>query len=654
MHVFPRRFSLTLLSSTLFLTASLGAQDTTELAPVTVTATRVPTKIDRVASAVTVLTAAQMRIAGYRTVADALRDTPAASVVETGSYGGVTSLFMRGGERDYVKVLLDGVTLNEPGGAYDFADLSLENVERIEIVRGPGSVLYGSDAMTGVIQIISRTGSGPTAARAEARAGTFGATELKAGVAGGAGPLSYSAELGRFTADGQLPFNNQYERSVGAARLRFAPDDRTDVAFTMRYADHTYHYPTDGSGNLVDSNAFRYDRGPTWTVDAGYAMSEALAVRFSYGVRRAVQGLDDRADNAGDTLGFYGYQSEDTLRRATFGARADWRVGRSILTFGAELERQQLDGRSLSQAEPGFGGETPDSLHPRRGNDALYVQALTGQDGPLTVQAGARLDQNDTFGRFVTLRAGGVYRLSADSRLRASAGSGFKEPTFFENFARGFVLGNPNLLPEQTRSWEVGWEQRFGPVTLDVAYFDQAFKDLIEFTFAPVAPDTVNYFNITGAVADGVETELRTELGRGWVATLRYTYLDTRVTDPGFETGPDAAFAPGERLLRRPNDQLGLRLLAPIGGRGNATVGVRYSGTRDDLDFSTFPAERVTLPAGPWVDLSAEYAVPLGTGAAFVANVRVENLFDDQTPEIANFPPRGRVVFVGGRLRTGR
>ena len=647
MHGFLRRFSLTLVFTTFFVAASARSQDT--LAPVTVTATRVPMKTDVVSSPIMVLTRAQLRQAGYRTVADALRDTPAAGVVETGSYGGITSLFLRGGESDYVKVLLDGVALNQPGGAFDFADLSLENVERIEIVRGPGSVLYGSDAMTGVIQIITRTGSGPSRVAADVRAGTFGALELSAGVQGAAGPVSYSAELGRFTADGQLSFNNQYERSVGAARLRFAPDSRTDVNLTFRYADQTYHYPTEGDGRVVDSNAFRYERGPTWSVDAGYALSPAVAVRFSYGVKHAVQGLDDRADYAGDTLGFYGFQSEDTLRRATLGARVDWRVGRSTVTFGADLERQSLDGRSLSQSE---FGESPDSLHPRRSNDALYVQVLTGRDGPLTFQAGARLDQNEQFGRFVTLRAGGVYRLSPDSRLRASAGSGFKEPTFFENFATGFVLGNPDLLPEQTRSWEVGLDHRFGRVTLDVAYFDQAFQDLIEFTFSPPPPDTVNYFNIIGASADGVEAELRAELGRGWLATLRYTYLDTRVTNPGSNTSPDGAFAPGKPLLRRAANQLGAQLAAPLSTRGTARLGVRWSGPRDDQDFVSFT--RVTLPAATWVDVSAEYAVPLATGIALAATLRVENLFDDQTREVANFPPRGRVVLIGGQVRAGR
>jgi vitamin B12 transporter len=651
MFALPRRLSLTVFCSTV-LWSPVRAQepDTTMLAPVTVTATRVPIRLDLVAASVTVWTAAQLREAGYRTVADVLRATPAASVVETGSFGGQTSLFLRGGESDYVKVLLDGVALNQPGGAFDFADLSLENVERIEIARGPGSVLWGSDAMSGVIQIFTRTGAGPGRVTAGIRAGTVATMDVTAGMAGSAGSLAYAAEVGRFTSDGFLPFNNAYERSAGGARLRLTPDARTDVAFALRYGDQAYHYPTDGAGALVDSNTFRFERGPVWTLDLGYAVSSRLALRFAYGVRSAEQGIDDRADGPADTLGLFGFQSRERVRRATLGARADWRAGDALVSIGVDLERQRIDGRSESQSE---FGPFPDSLQARRRNDALYVQALTGLEQPLTLQAGARLDVNGQHGRFATVRAGAVYRVSAATRLRASLGSGFKEPTFFENFARGFVRGNPELAPERTRSWEAGLEQRVGRATLSVTYFDQAFTDLIEFTFSPVPPDTLNYFNVTGATADGVEAELRAELGGGWTAVLSYTYLDTRVTHPGFDAGPDAAFAPGGRLLRRPTDAVVLQLHAPLGPRGHVALALRHTGDRDDQDFTTFPAARVTLPAMTRADVSAEYEIAVARGLGLTLSARVENVFGDDRREVANFPARGRVVSVGGRLRTG-
>jgi vitamin B12 transporter len=628
--------------------AAQEPRDTTTLPPITVTATRVPLRLDLVASSVTVLTAAQLRAAGYKTVAEALRDMPAASVIESGSFGGQTSLFLRGGESDYTKVLLDGVPLNQPGGALDFADLSLDNVERIEVARGPGSVLYGSDAMAGVVQIFTRAGSGPARVSAGARVGSYGSRAVEAGLAGAAGDLSYSAGLERFTATGTLPFNNQYERSAASARVRLAPDARGALDLTVRYGDGAYHYPTDGAGRLVDSNQFRFERGPVWKLEGAYRLTPRVGVRVSYGVHDVRQGIDDSADSPADTLGFFGFQGRDHVVRRTFETRVDWQGPATVVSLGAELERQRIDGTSESQSQ--FGPFTDPPLNERRQNDAVYVQAIAGLEGPLTFQAGSRIDNNTQYGRRFTGRTGVVYRLDANTRVRAGLGSGFKEPTFFETFARGFVHGNPDLRPERTRSWEAGLEHHLGPATIGLTYFDQQFSDLIEFTFTPAPPDTVNYFNVTGASADGVEVEVATQLGRGWSGSVRYTYLDTRVTDPGIETGPDAAFSPGKRLIRRPTHQGLAQLQAPLGARGSARLAVRYLGDRDDMDFTSFPATRVKLRAAARVDLSAEYELPLGL-AGVVASARIENLFADDARDVANLPARGRVVFVGGQLR---
>src|SRR2546422_3580842 len=186
------------------------------LNPVVVTATRVPVSVDALASAVTVVTGRELELRGIRPVGEALRTVPGAAVVETGSYGGQTSLFLRGGESDYVKVLVDGVPQNQPGGAFDFADLTTDNVDRIEIVRGPASVLYGSDAVTGVIQIFTRTGSGAPRVTAAARAGTYGSAEYETGLAGGGSRASYSVTVSRFRCDGLCPYNNQAREAQGS------------------------------------------------------------------------------------------------------------------------------------------------------------------------------------------------------------------------------------------------------------------------------------------------------------------------------------------------------------------------------------------------------------------------------------------------------
>ncbi len=182
--------------------AAQETQDTASLPEIVVTATRYPVAPDSVAATVTVLRGEDLRAEGIRFVSEALRQVPGAQVVRGGSYGAATSLFVRGGESDYVKVLVDGIPLNQPGGTFDFANLSTENVDRIEILRGPGSVLYGSDAIAGVVQIVTRDGRGDIELSAAGEGGTFGTAEWQVGALGGAGDVGWSASVSRLTTDG--------------------------------------------------------------------------------------------------------------------------------------------------------------------------------------------------------------------------------------------------------------------------------------------------------------------------------------------------------------------------------------------------------------------------------------------------------------------
>src|SRR5947209_2253333 len=195
----------------LILPATLAGQeptDTVVLNPVVVTATRIPTPADGVPVAVTVIRGTELRERGILTVAEALRGVPAASVVTTNSFGSQTSLFVRGGQSNYVKVLIDGIPQNVPGGAYDFANLTTDNIERIEVVRGPASVLYGSDAVAGVVQIFTRQGNGAPRADASVRGGTYGTLVWNAEMSGSNAAASYSFSVSRFTDNGIYAFDN--------------------------------------------------------------------------------------------------------------------------------------------------------------------------------------------------------------------------------------------------------------------------------------------------------------------------------------------------------------------------------------------------------------------------------------------------------------
>jgi vitamin B12 transporter len=181
---------------------------------------------------------------------------PGLDVAQTGSFGGGTSLFLRGGESDYVKVLIDGVPVNDPGGAFDFAHLTTDNVERIEMVRGPSSVLYGSDAVSGVVQIFTRRGQGAPQAEVGVRAGTYSSVVVDGGLSGSTETVDYAFSLSRSTTNGSYAFNSNYDNMVLSGTAHVRPDERTRARIALRYTDAEYHYPTDGVGLVVDRNSF--------------------------------------------------------------------------------------------------------------------------------------------------------------------------------------------------------------------------------------------------------------------------------------------------------------------------------------------------------------------------------------------------------------
>ena len=633
---------------------ALAVQDTVVLKPVVVTATRVPTPADAVPAAVTVVSGASLRERGIRTVADALRETLGATVVETGGPGSQTSLFLRGGESDYVKVLLDGVPLNQPGGAYTFAHLTTDDVERIEIVRGPVSVLYGSDAVAGVIQIFTRTGLGGAVPQvdAEAGAGTYGTSRVGGTITGGTVRFGYSLGFSRFASDGLFPVNNDYRNSTVTGRLRAAPDARTDAAVTVRHSDAVFHYPTDGAGRIVDANQFATDRGPAVAAELGRRVTRRLETRLLLGTTESDSRLDDDPDAPGDTTLIF--HSRDRVRRRTAELRANWQAAPgALITAGVALEDARLRHTDACQFYSGgaFFDCSSAPMDRTRSTRAVFVQWLGRSGRAVSANVGARLEDNQQFGTFNTWRAGVAWRLDEATRLRAAAGTGFKEPTFFEAYSTGFVIGNPDLRPERSFSWEGGIEHTVPGTSLSLAvtYFDQRFRDLVvyDFTRAP------NYVNIAAAQATGAEVAVDWTVRSGVVASLAYTYLDTRVLDGG----GDPTFETGKRLIRRPANTATVRLASRLGRRGTATLGARLVGDRDDLDFSTYPAARVTLHPYTRVQAAVEYALLQGRGGAGAPGLTLlaqgENLLADPGREIANFPVLGRSLFFGMRLGAG-
>jgi vitamin B12 transporter len=626
----------------------LAAQspDSTALPRIVVTATRVAAPIAADVLAAAVLDRPTLVRSGVRDVAEALRLLPGVAVVRSGGGGAQASLFVRGGESDYVRVLVDGVPVNDPGGAIDIGWLTLDDVDRIEMVRGPASVLYGTDAVTGVVQIFTRDGRAGSSMAAGAEAGSHGASRLDIALGGARGPASGSLSGARQGHDGWLAFNNDFRQDVFAARGRVGSPQVGTAAVSLRTSDEEFHYPTDGAGRVEDRNAYRRDHRTLVSAAVSRAFGVRVDASLTYASFQGKGRTDDVPDGPADTLGFHAYRSAAGLRRHVTDGHLDVRLTtNTLVTFGGERMREtqrSSDSSNFDLARNVFSA--------RRDNRAIYAQVLADR-GPASLSAGWRYDDNDVFGAFRTARVGAAWRAWRGGALRFAAGSGFKAPTFYETFNTAFAVGNRQLVPERSRSWEAGLRHTAlaGRLTVAATWFDQRFRDLIQYTYK--APDLPNYFNVAAASARGLELEVGATASPRLRTTLTTTLLRTRVDDPGFDTGDAATFVKGRPLLRRPRHTTAIHVATVPAAATSIDVLARHVGPRDDRDFSVSPALPATLPAYTRVDVTAtRRLLSVGDDAEMRLLARAENVFGVAFQEIVNFPGLGRVVTVGVRF----
>jgi vitamin B12 transporter len=587
-----------------------------------------------------------LRERGITHLADALRLVPGAMVVTSSSLGSQTSLFVRGGQGNFVRVLLDGVPLNEPGGAFDVGTLTLDNIDRVEVVRGPASVLYGADAVTGVIQLFSRTAARGTRTALAVDAGSYGQRDVV--LSGGAGfrRASLSVSVADRAAAGILAYNNSYANRVADVSLRVLPDARTEATFSARWQAATYHVPTNSSGEVEDHNAENTSHRFVAAFTGRRVLGSRLTAAWNLSSGENSPRSNDGPDNAADTLGFYGYYSRGTVTRRSADIRLTARAGATqSVTLGAEAARDHERSSDLSLSQY---GTFPGAFVAARNDRSLYLQAVGAVAGRGSYQLGARLDDNSAFGTFRTLRLGAAWALAGSWRARAAAGTAFRAPSFYENFATGYVRGNAALVPEKSRSRELGLDGDWRGVSVSLTAYQQRFRDLIQYTSAPASPIASNYYNVAGANADGAEAMLAFALPAAVRTSVTYAFTRTRVTDAGFDTTGGANLALGKRLIRRPAHTARVEFSRSVGARADVTAGAAYTGTADDRNFGVYPAEPVVMPARTLIDVSSNVRLsPLGAHVPLSARVRVDNLTSRRYQGIYGFQAPGRVVRLG-------
>src|ERR1700680_4186547 len=454
--------------------ARAQAKDTAQLGTVVVSASKVPRPAGTLSQAVTVLSGDDLRARGVPRVSDALREVPGASLVQSGSDGAVTSLFLRGGERRYTQGLIDGVPVNAPGGFFDFSHLTTDNIDRIEIVRGPASVLYGADAVTGIVQIFTRRGSDQRHASLGARGGTYHSLDID-GDAVGSGPVGgFSVGAARHTTDGIIPFNNEYKNGTLSSALTLAQGPAGDARISARYTAAEFHYPTDFTGQPVDSNSYRTQHRLTVGLDAGRNLNANVQARLLAGTNDVSDLTEDIAVPFGSFAPRHSAFRSRGYRRNLEGRFAFFLPSDATVTVGGTYE-QEHENSSNASGNVGAPTTVTDSFDASRHNVAYYSELLGNLTERFTYTVAGRVDDNSDYRRFATYRLGMNAAVVPALRIRASLSTAFNAPAFNQLRPTLFTVGSPDLRPEKSRSAEIGLATNFHPelFRLSAGYFNQ-------------------------------------------------------------------------------------------------------------------------------------------------------------------------------------
>ena len=626
-------------------------KDTTHLGTVVISASKVPRPASTLSQAVTVLSGEDLRARGVTRVSDALREVPGAMLVQNGSFGSVTSLFLRGGESRYTKVLIDGVPVNASGGFFDFSHLTTDNVERIEIVRGPTSVLYGADAVSGIVQIFTRKGSDEPRASLGVRAGTFRSFDVDADATGDNALGQFSLGAAHHSTNGILPFNNQYRNGTLSSAVTLGHGTAGDARISARYTAAEFHYPTDFAGQPVDSNSYRTQHRLTVGIDAGRNLSTYAQARFLAGTNEVSDLTEDIATPFGASAPEHSAFRSRGYRRNAEGRLSLFLPANATVTVGANYEREHE--RSSNGSGPVGGATTQtDSFDASRHNLAYYSELLGNPDERFSYTLSGRVDDNSDYHRFATYRIGASAGVLPAVRLRASLSTAFNAPAFNQLRPTLFTVGSPDLRPERIRSAEVGlattsWAE---PIRFTASYFTQRFSDLIQFVNGGPPSFKGSYANLTGASSNGYEGELALSPSSNWRGSASYTIVNPRVTEipPGYQGGDNV----GDALIRRPSHSGSVVVMYSRPASAGVGVALNFVGKRADTDFAQFPSPRVTLPAYTRLDISAELPISVQKRGGLTLNARVENALNKRYEDALHFAAPGRTVLIGARAST--
>ena len=622
-----------------------------------VTATRAPATLEESGVAATVLTSRDIAARQYAPVLELLRDIPGLAVVNTSRRGGLTGVFTRGAQRTGTLFLLDGVPINEPGGEMNLAHLTSSDIDRIEVVRGPESALFGAEAAAGIVQLFTARGDTESRyphGRASYERGSFSTDRWTANLNGGfAGRVEYSLTAEQLHSAGMFP-NDYYRNTTGSANAGARLAASTQLRAIFREYDAVAGNPNAVGYGIIDRDASGSDRDSTLALRLEDVRGAHYVQRLSFGYHRLRNRFDDTImDGPFNLAAFVERRGSNTY----FVALTD--PGTTTAPSGLSIVRRTsslfpFPGRTVSDRKtfdyqgtvthPGgalvFGYE-----HERqagaislrdvdRRNNGGFVHEQYNVGRRLFLTGGARFEHSSTFGGRVAPRASATLALARSTYLRVSGGRGITEPSLLQNFAReSFYVGNPALRPEKIDSFDAGLAQElFGRrVRGEVTIFRNSFTDLIVFDSST---NPSSWKNIDRSWGRGVETAVTVRPMRYVQASANWTRLYTKITQSGSGVGLE--------LPRRPRNS-GAAWISIAPRRWTVVAGGRWTGDRRDTDF-VFGATR-----------SRPYRTMYFNGSYQLTRhvtpfLRIDNLLNERYMEVLGYTSLTRNAMGGVRV----
>ncbi|MFB3776633.1 MAG: TonB-dependent receptor domain-containing protein [Bryobacteraceae bacterium] len=645
---------------------------------VVVTATRHETTAEEAGVAASVLEAADLAVRQYPAVPDLLRELPGLQVTTTGRRGGQTSLFTRGAQRTGTLVLIDGVPVNDPGGEFNLAHLTSADIDRVEVIRGPESALFGAEAASGVVQLFTRRGDveqRPPMGSVSHEWGSFGSNSWQANLLGGTGSRAdYALQTSRQQTSGEFA-NDGYRNVTGSANLGLRLSEATQIRGVVRITDAVTGVPGQVGYGLFDLDAKETNRDSSVSLrlDDVRGGNYAQQVSFAYHRMRdlysdsqmqgpyavaalvrdvlvprprtyLVRMLDPSQPLPATPPGMRLVTQDVTLypmsepflsatSRKRAGYQGTLRGTGTVLVFGYDYERQEGEISASGVA---------------RDNHGLFLHGQRTLGGRLFLAGGIRTERSSAYGTklaprgAVGLQVAGQHGPLSSTFLRLSAGRGITEPSLLQNYARDpYFVGNPNLRPEKTASYEAGLAQEwFGRrVRTDVAVFQNSFSDLIAFVSLP-PPVWGSWENLESSRARGLEMSGKARLSGSLIFAAAYTRLWTRVLRTGSAASP--FYGEGQELARRPGNS-GSLSLSYSPGRWWFTAGAVLVGERQDSDYVLGVTRN---PGYQNVRIAASYRVSRHVSPF----LRAENLLNSRYQEALGYSSLSRSITGGVRL----